>query len=76
MGNQRLHVALRLGHFVEDGEDEPEIWGIVLADVARHIASGLASRYDLNESSVLSAIQAKMMHELEKPSSVLREDES
>jgi hypothetical protein len=74
MGSERLHVVLKLGKYIEDGEDEPVIWGIVLADIARHVARGLANQYELDELVVLSALRERLTAELDQPTSQLRSE--
>jgi hypothetical protein len=75
LAKDRLQVVLRIGKEFEAREDEPKIWGIVLADIARHVARGLADRYDLDESRVLDSVRYSFLDELEHPTSTLRSEQ-
>ena len=46
-------LALRMGMWDEAGLDEREAWGILLADVVRHVGRGLAEQcgWDVDETT-------------------------
>ncbi len=46
----------------------PEVWGILLADAARHIANGIAAETGVPSSDVFAAIKARLESELNSPS--------
>ena len=50
-------------------EDRAAIaWGILLSDVARHVADALAQTYNLDKSATLSKIRSVFDAELDRPS--------
>jgi hypothetical protein len=56
------HVSLLIGTW-----DDPVAWGIVLADLARHVANGYAQDKGLERSEILQRIRSAMIAELEGP---------
>jgi len=49
-------------------EDQaPIAWGILLSDVARHVADALQQSYNLERSAVLSRIRSVFDTELDRP---------
>jgi Domain of unknown function (DUF5076) len=64
-----LHCSLKIGWYKERGLSEPDAWGTILSDVARHVADALAKGYDLDRSDVLSKIGYRIQEELKKPTS-------
>jgi hypothetical protein len=56
-----LHVSLRRAF------DEPETWGILLADVARHIGRIYASEAGMREDQVVEKVRAMFEAEMERP---------
>ena len=56
------HVALRM-----DVWPDPAVWGIVLADVARHVAQAYHHREDHDVEHVLERVLAGFQSELESP---------
>lgn len=46
----------------------PEVWGILLADAARHVADAIAKESGIGSSEIFSAIRNKLVAELEDPS--------
>lgn len=57
-----LHVALRRAF------DEPDPWGMLLADVTRHIARIYATESVLTEAQVVDRVRAIYDSEMESPS--------
>jgi hypothetical protein len=47
-------------------KDNPEIWGCLLADTARHVARSLGDSVSENEERIFQQIKQKIMYELEK----------
>jgi hypothetical protein len=47
--------------------DEPDVWGMLLADVARHAARIFATEANLNEDSALDRIRLVFESELDSP---------
>jgi hypothetical protein len=59
-----LHVSLRRAF------DEPDVWGILLADVARHIGRIYARETSLREEQVVDKVWAMFEAEMEKPTDI------
>lgn len=64
-----LHCALNIGMWQENDHPEPPAWGILLADVIRHISHALEDEYGLPASETTSQILASINDELEEPTS-------
>jgi Domain of unknown function (DUF5076) len=62
IADQRLHCSLLPTAF-----DEPDAWGILLADVAHHIADGLAEATGRDAAETLETIRAMFNAELSEP---------
>ena len=56
------HVSLLIGTW-----HDPVAWGIVLADLARHVANGYEQDQGLNRSETLQRIRSAMNAELDSP---------
>ena len=56
-----LHVSLRRAF------DEPETWGILLADVARHVGRIYALEASMREEQVVERVWAMFEAEMERP---------
>jgi hypothetical protein len=59
--NDGLHVSIRRGF------DEPEIWGLLIADVARHAARVFAAETELSEDTALERICQMFNAEMDAP---------
>jgi hypothetical protein len=57
-----LHVSLRRAF------DDPEAWGMLIADVVRHIARIYAKESAITEDAVLERVRAIFEAEIEAPS--------
>jgi hypothetical protein len=57
-----LHVSLRRAF------DDPEAWGMLIADVARHIARIYASEKNMGEEETLARVRAIFEAEMDAPS--------
>jgi hypothetical protein len=56
------HVTLRIGDW-----DDPAAWGIMLADVARHVANAYHQKKGLDRTASLERIKAGLYVEFESP---------
>jgi len=56
-----LHVSLRRAF------DEPETWGILLADIARHVGRIYALEASMREEQVIEKVWAMFDAEMERP---------
>jgi Domain of unknown function (DUF5076) len=57
-----LHVSLRRAF------DDPEAWGMLIADIARHIARIYAKESAMSEDAVLERVRAIFEAEMDAPS--------
>jgi Domain of unknown function (DUF5076) len=57
-----LHVSLRRAF------DDPEAWGMLIADVARHIARIYATEKNMGEEETLARVRAIFEAEMDAPS--------
>lgn len=64
-----LHCKLNIGSW---GDNEPMGWGILLSDVARHVADALYEQHGIEREHTLAAIRAVFNDELNSPSSETR----
>jgi hypothetical protein len=60
----QLHVSLRRAF------DEPEVWGILLADVARHIGRIYAREASLREDDVVGKVHAMFEAEMDRATDI------
>ena len=67
----KLHVALNVGFWEqpEHGVDEREAWGILMADLARHLADAHAAEYGRDPRETLIMIREAFEREIEEPTS-------
>jgi hypothetical protein len=57
-----LHVSLRRAF------DDPEAWGMLIADVARHVARVYASESGMSEDQVIERVRSIFEAEMDAPS--------
>ena len=57
-----LHVSLRRAF------DDPEAWGMLIADIARHVARIYAQEGTMSEDDVLERVRAIFEAEMDAPS--------
>lgn len=70
IGRKKMHVALSVGRYLHAGRtDEPAIWGVILADLSRHLARGLWEEFGLDEDETLRLLRKSLGKELNKPTS-------
>jgi len=62
VANQEQHVSLRAGVW-----DDPAAWGIMLADLARHVANSYQDHNGFDGLQVLQRIKAARIAELATP---------
>ena len=69
-----LHCSLRIGTYAKtEGVEEEIAWGIILADMARHVGSGLAETENASdERGLVARIRDSFLAELTKPTSKMR----
>ena len=59
IANSDLHVSLQLG-----GWEEPSPWGVVLADLARHVANFYVDKMGMDREEVLTILREEFVEEL------------
>jgi hypothetical protein len=64
VANNGLHCTMNLGCW---GDDEAVVWGILLSDVARHVADALQKDCGSAKAETLAKIRAHFNHELDSP---------
>jgi len=64
-----LHCALNVGMWQENGKPEGLYWGILLADVIRHVANAMRDEYGLEPDKTIEAITNAIREELDEPTS-------
>jgi hypothetical protein len=68
-----LHCSLKVGRYLETSNvAEEKAWGILLADIARHVARALEGGYAMDSAAVLKGIRESFERELDKPTSKVR----
>jgi hypothetical protein len=69
IAHEKLNVAIKIGHYEENGHDEAEAWGIIVADFAKHVSRALHQRYAKAPEETLRKIRDQFLAELEEPTS-------
>ena len=67
-----LHCTLNIGMWQEDGRPEPKAWGILLADVIRHIANAMRDEYGMAPDKTIDSVVESLHRELENPTSKVK----
>jgi hypothetical protein len=71
IAEKKVHVAINIGFWEEParGIDERDAWGVLMADVARHIANAHEAEYGRDPRETLTTIREAFEREIEKPTS-------
>ena len=65
-----LHCSMKVGMYFEKTHiSEEKAWGVLLADITRHLASALEEGYSLRKLDVLNEIRQSYLEELHTPTS-------
>jgi len=64
-----LHCTLNIGMWQADGRDEARAWGVLLADVARHIGNALHEKTGVDAGSAVNAVVKSLLDEVGDPTS-------
>ena len=64
-----LHCAINVGMWEAEGHNEPAAWGVLLADVMRHLANAIQTGRDGSSEVTIEKIVDSLLKELEKPTS-------
>jgi hypothetical protein len=69
IAEQGLHCTMNIGIWESQGHNEAKAWGILLADVVRHIANAKAEQDGTTSEQTIEAIFTSLAAELEAPTS-------
>lgn len=69
IAEKSLHCSMRIGIWQSAGRDEPASWGILLADVVRHLSNALSEELGSEKQQVIDAILSGLENELIDPTS-------
>lgn len=73
IAEQGLHCSLRVGLYADDGAaGETEAWGIILADMAGHVADALSADGMGSRADLLEALAEHFNAEMASPTSERR----
>jgi len=64
-----LHCTMNVGMWQSEGRNEPAAWGVLLADVVRHLANAIQSEHGVNAAATVDGIVDSLLEELNKPTS-------
>lgn len=64
-----LHCTLNVGMWDASGRNEPRAWGVLLADIARHIANAIQEQSGAATDETISLITTSLLNELGSPTS-------
>lgn len=64
-----LHCTLNIGFFEATGHIEANAWGILLADLVRHIGNAVAEERGTSANETVAAVVAAIHSELDLPTS-------
>ena len=70
--HNKMNVAMNIGCYQENGQDEAHAWGIMIADFAKHVARALNQRYGQSEEETIRKIKEGFMVEIENPTSGIK----
>ena len=69
IAEQGMHCTLNIGMWHEAGRNEPAAWGVLLADVVRHLGNAIQEERGSSADATAEAIVAALLSELESPTS-------
>jgi len=69
IAEQGLHCTLNVGMWDGIGHDEPKAWGILLADVIRHVSNAICESKGQAAEQTLLEIFDSLRNELNDPTS-------
>ena len=70
IAEKRMHCSMRVGMYQKTMNiPETRAWGVILADVARHLAGALESGYSADKAETIAGIRDNFLRELARPTS-------
>ncbi len=67
-----LHTSLQIGFWEDRGLNEPDSWGVLLADMVRHIGNAHEERYGRDRRETITAIRQAFEREMARPTSATK----
>ena len=67
-----LHCSLKVGMYREMDIHEERAWGILLADISRHVANAFSSEFGADVATTLEVIRQSYLEELARPTSLAK----
>ena len=64
-----LHCSIKVGMWHEQGHDEPKAWGVLLADVVRHISNAIQEERGVPATETADCIVEALAAEFDQPTS-------
>ena len=71
-----LHCTLNIGMWDAQGVNESKAWGILLADIVRHVAQAVEKERGVSAEETIRVIASALFGELDDPTSETRGDYS
>ena len=70
IAERKLHCSIKVGMYRETSDvDEERAWGVILADVTRHVAMALELEYSIDRIECVRKIRQSYLKELDAPTS-------
>lgn len=69
IAEQKLNCSMKIGMYDQMGKDEPAAWGVILADVAKHVANATHARSGDGYDEILSKVSSSFEVEMRKSTS-------
>jgi hypothetical protein len=70
IAERRLQCSSKLGRYHEKTDaTEGRAWGVILADVTRHVAMAMEARYSADRTEIIREIRDSFLKELGNPTS-------
>lgn len=69
IAEEGLHCTINIGVYENHSAPEQVAWGIILSDVARHVANALHQRYGADVATSIGQIRDSLLKELSAPTS-------
>jgi hypothetical protein len=67
-----LHCVVNVGKWHAEGRNEAAAWGILLADVIRHLGNAMCEECGVEASATVTEVTQSLLAELESPTSPVR----
>jgi len=66
-----LHCSLNVGMWSAQGKDEAAAWGILVADLIRHVANAIQDQTGISAESTMDQLLHSLRSELDEPTSAV-----